>query len=108
MKESEGKADGKPVDKIEVNKFGQKIKKTEIIEKRPKVGGEAFFNVQLKPTKKTQVKAVKEDKDIDDSLKVGIGPCGDLRDAVIFVVVCRENWEIIFHTAVNFLDLYLS
>lgn len=49
-------------EKVEINKSGQKVKKVEILEKKPKVGGEAFFKVQLKPTKKVQVEKVEEKK----------------------------------------------
>lgn len=49
-------------EKVEVNKSGQKVKKVEVLEKKPKVGGEAFFKVQLKPTKKVQVEKVEEKK----------------------------------------------
>lgn len=49
-------------EKVELNKSGQKVKKVEVLEKKPKVGGEAFFKVQLKPTKKVQVEKVEEKK----------------------------------------------
>lgn len=49
-------------EKVEVDKAGQKVKKVEVLEKKPKVGGEAFFKVQLKPTKKVQVEKVEEKK----------------------------------------------
>lgn len=51
-------------EKIEVDKNGVKIKKIEILEKKPAVGGEAFFKVQLKPTKKVQAEKVDDKKKV--------------------------------------------
>lgn len=55
-------------EKIELDKNGVKVKKVELLEKRPAVGGEAFFKVQLKPTKKVQSEKVNDKKKVRISL----------------------------------------
>lgn len=51
-------------EKVELDKNGVKVKKVELLEKKPAVGGEAFFKVQLKPTKKVQVEKIDEKKKV--------------------------------------------
>lgn len=64
----------KPKEEIIVDKDGKKIKKTEVLEKKFHVGGESFFNIQLKPTKKVQVSVIKDEQENEISLKVRLEP----------------------------------